>query len=311
MKKIILLFAVVALGTNIYGQQIPLHSQYMMDLSMVNPAVVGSYDFTPISLNVRQQWTGFKGAPITQSLNAHKYFGKNVGLGISFFNEVTSPTRRTGMQITFAYHIPLSSDFSKDLSFAISPVIFQHYLNTDLITTDQPDDPAAVNGYNNQFCPDANFGIMYTNKNKFYAGLSVFNLLQIRKDLFQVMDKIKSPIERTYYLVTGYKFKLNNKFTLEPSALAQYQYNTPLQFDINLRGVYADRFGLGVSYRYQDALVYMAFVSVGDFRFGYSYDMTLSDIKRYSYGTNEFHVSYRIMGKKSNKSSFAGSPMFY
>lgn len=311
MKKIILLFAVVAFGINTYCQQIPLHSQYMMDLSMVNPAVAGIYDFTPISLNFRQQWTGFKGSPITQSLNTHKYFGKNVGLGLSFFNEVTSPTRRTGMQISFAYHIPLSRDFSKHLSMGISPVFFQHYLNTDLITTDQPDDPAVVNGFDNQFCPDANFGIMYTHKNKFYTGLSVFNLLQIRRDLFQVMDNVKNPIERTYYLVAGYKFKVKDKFSIEPSALAQYQANTPFQFDVNLRGVYADKFGLGVSYRYQDAVVYMAFVSVGNFRLGYSYDMTLSDIKRYSYGTNEFHVSYRILGKKANTSSYVGTPMFY
>ncbi len=311
MKKYILLFAIVALGMNIYSQQIPLHSQYMMDLSMVNPAVVGSYDFTPISLNVRQQWTGFKGAPTTQSLNTHKYFGKNVGLGIAFFNELSSPIRRTGVQISFAYHLPLSNDFTKDLSFAISPVFFQHYLNTDLITTDQPDDPAVTNGYNNQFCPDANFGIMYSQKNKFYAGVSVFNLLQIRKDLFQIMDKINNPVERTYYLVMGHKFKVKDKFNIEPSVLAQYQHNAPFQFDINLRGVYDNKFGLGISYRYQDALVYMAFVSVGDFRFGYSYDMTLSDIKRYSYGTNEFHVSYRIFGKKANVSSFVGSPMFY
>lgn len=311
MKKLILLFAVVTIGISAYSQQIPLHSQYMMDLSMVNPAVAGSYDFTPISLNYRQQWVGFEGAPITQNLNMHKYFGSNVGLGLTFFNELTSPTRRTGLQISFAYHIPLSKDFSKKLSMGLSPVFFQHYINSDLITTDQPNDPAVVQGFNNQFCPDANFGIMFTHENHFYAGLSVFNLLQIRRDLFQIMDEIENPIERTFYLVSGYRFQIKEKFSVEPSALAQYQINAPFQFDVNLRGVYADRFGLGVSYRYQDAVVYMAFVSVGNFRVGYSYDMTLSDINQYSFGTNEFHVSYRILGKKSTINSDAKMPMFY
>ncbi len=311
MKKLILLFAVAGFGISAYCQQIPLHSQYMMDLSMVNPAVAGSYDFTPISLNYRQQWVGFEGAPITQNLNMHKYIGNNVGLGLSFFNEVTSPTRRTGIQLSFAYHIPLSDDFSKKLSFGLSPVFFQHYLNADLITTDQPNDPAVINGFNNQFCPDANFGVMFTKDNKYYVGLSVFNLLQIRRDLFQLMDQVENPIERSYYFVAGYKFQLNEKFAIEPSGLAQYQFHAPFQFDVNLRGVYADRFGLGASYRYQDAIVYMAFVSFGNFRVGYSYDMTLSDINQYSFGTNEFHVSYRIPNKKASINSDARMPMFY
>ncbi|MDD2634082.1 MAG: type IX secretion system membrane protein PorP/SprF [Bacteroidales bacterium] len=311
MKKTILLITILALGLNAFSQQIPLHSQYMMDLSTVNPAVAGSYDFTPISLNYRQQWVGFEGAPVTQYFNAHKYMGKNVGLGISLFNELTSPTRRTGMQVSFAYHIPLSEDFSKKLSFGLAPVVFQHYLNASLITTDQPNDPAAESGFNNQFCPDANFGVMFSKNNQYYVGLSVFNLLQIRRDLFQVMDQIENPIERSFYLVGGYQFHVHEDFSIDPSALVQYQINAPFQFDVNLRGVYKNRFGLGVSYRYEDAVVYMAFVSFNNFRVGYSYDMTLSDISMYSFGSNEFHVSYRIPSKSSSVESQTSMPMFY
>ncbi len=311
MKKAILLITILALGFNSFCQQIPLHSQYMMDLSTVNPAVAGSYDFTPISLNYRQQWVGFEGAPVTQFFNMHKYMGNNLGMGVSFFNELTSPTRRTGMQISFAYHIPLSKDFSRKLSFGLSPVVFQHYLNSELITTDQPNDPAVESGFNNQFCPDANFGVMFSQKNKYYVGLSVFNLLQIRRDLFQLMDQIDNPIERSFYLVGGYQFHINENFSIDPSALVQYQINAPIQYDVNLRGVYKNRFGLGASYRYEDAVVYMAFVSFSNFRVGYSYDMTLSDLNMYSFGSNEFHVSYRIPNKNSANGSESRIPMFY
>jgi len=310
MKRIFLAFTIFAMGISVYGQQIPLHSQYMMDLSLVNPAVAVSYDFALVSLSYRQQWVGFDGAPVTQHFNMHKHIGNNVGLGLTFFNELTSPTRRTGIQFSFAYHIPLSDDMTRKLSFGLSPVFFQHYLNSELITTDQPNDPAVENGFNNQFCPDANFGIMFSKKSKYYVGVSVFNLLQIRRDLFQVMDRIENPIERSFYFTAGYQIHVHEDFSIYPSGLVQYQINAPFQFDANLRFIYKDRFGLGASYRYEDALVYMAFLSFGNFRVGYSYDMTLSDINMYSFGSNEFHVSYRIPNKK-NLNSQARIPMFY
>lgn len=312
MKKLLLLISVAVFCLNAFSQQIPLRSQYMMDLSLVNPAVAGSYEFTPVSLNYRQQWVGFEGAPVTQSLNAHRYMGKNVGMGLTFFNELTSPTRRTGMQVTFAYHLPLNQEFTRKLSFGLSPVFFQHYINSDLLTTDQPNDPVIDGGFNNQFCPDANFGIMISETNKYYAGISVFNLLQIRRDLFQIMDDITNPIERTFYFTGGYKIKAGDNFLIEPSALVQYQINAPLQFDVNVKGMYMNQFGLGASYRYQDAVVCMAFISFNNYRIGYSYDITLSDMNRYSFGSHEFHFSYLIFREKTVTSSQrTDMPMFF
>jgi len=298
MKKIITLLAVITiLGINGYAQQIPLHSQYMMDLSILNPAVAGSYSFSPISASYRQQWVGFEGAPTTQYLSGHTYVGNHVGLGVSFFNELTTPSRRTGVQISFAYHLPISKDFSKKLSFGLSPVFFQHYIDISELTTEQLNDPAVTNSINNQLCPDLNFGVMYSNSNEYYVGLSIFNLLEIRRDLFQIMDKINNPIQRAFYLVGGYTYVINDNFSVEPSALIQYQIHAPIQFDVNLRGMYKNIIGLGVSYRYTDAFVYMLFVNIKNFRLGYSYDMTNSDIRLYSSGSHEFHLTYRIWGK--------------
>ncbi len=311
MKKIILSLIIAGLSIISNGQQLSLHSQYMLDMYMINPAVAGSYDFIPVSLNFRQQWVGFNGAPVTQTLTSHGYLGKNVGIGIGFFNEVATPSRRTGMNVSFAYHVPMSSDFTRKLSFGISPVFFQHYINSELLTTYEPDDPAVIHGFNNQFCPDVNFGVMFTQEKQYYAGVSVFNLLQIRRDLFQIMDEIDNPIQRTYYFIGGYTFEAGEDFIIEPSAHVQYQWGTPFQIDGNLRAVYKNRIGLGVSYRHDDALVYMALINLGTFRFGYSYDMTLSDMANYSFGSHEFHVAYRIIGNKRTSQSGGTLPMFY
>lgn len=310
MKKIIILISFLGFGISLFGQQIPLHSLYMMDLSIINPAVSGRYDFTPISVNYRQQWAGFEGAPVTQYLNAHRNMGKNVGLGLTLFNELTSPTRRTGIQVSFAYHLPVSEGGSEKLSFGLAPVLFQHYLNSEGLTTHEPNDPAVVAGYNNQLCPDVNFGVMYGKDDSYYVGLSVFNMLQISRNLFDMMDDVDNPIYRTYYLTGGYNFPVSESVRLEPSALVQYQEAAPFQFDLNLKAEYNRMFGLGISYRYLDAMVYMAFFSYSDFRIAYSYDMTMSDMKHYAAGTHEFHLSYRLHNIQQNEDRH-DMPLFY
>ena len=128
MKKYVLSIIVIFAGLQVFAQQLPMRSQYMLDYFNLNPAVAGSFDYTPVNLSVRQQWVGFEGAPSSQSINAHTYVGSNVGLGASFFNELAGPSRRTGMSVSFAYHLPFSKDFSRKLSFGLSPVFYQHAL---------------------------------------------------------------------------------------------------------------------------------------------------------------------------------------
>ncbi len=313
MKKYALIIIVLFAGLHVHAQQLPLRSQYMLDYFTLNPAVAGSMDHTPINLSVRQQWVGFEGAPASQSINAHTYIGNNVGMGAAFFNELAGPSRRTGMSVSFAYHLQLSKDFTRKLSFGLSPVFYQHYINTEMLTTDVEGDPVIEGGFETKLSPDANFGIMLSERNKYFAGLSVFNLLELRTDLFQVMDDNNNPVRRTFYLTGGYTFELNDEFDLQPSAHMQYQMNAPFQAEGALRGIYDDLIGLGISYRYQDAVSYMLSVDLGSIRIGYSYDMTTSNLKNHAFGSHELHLTYRISsGKDSKKPGLKGnSPMFY
>jgi type IX secretion system PorP/SprF family membrane protein len=313
MKKYALIIVIMFAGLQIYAQQMPLRSQYMLDYFSLNPAVAGSMDYTPINLSVRQQWVGFEGAPSSQSINAHTYIGSNVGMGAAFFNELAGPSRRTGMSVSFAYHLQLSKDFSRKLSFGLSPVFYQHYINTEMLTTDVEGDPVIEGGFETKLSPDANFGMMLSEKNSYFVGLSIYNLLELRTDLFQVMDDNNNPVKRTFYLTGGYMFHLNEEFDLHPSAHMQYQMNSLFQGEIALRGIYNNLIGLGVSYRYEDAVAYMLSVNLNNIRIGYSYDMTTSNIKNHAFGSHEFHLTYRIFERdKSKKPSLDGNtPMFY
>lgn len=313
MKKFVFLTLALIAGLQLSAQQLPLRSQFMLDYYLLNPAVAGSYDYIPVNLSVRQQWAGFEGAPSSQSISGHAYVGNNIGIGAAFFNELAGPSRRTGVNVSLAYHLPLSKDFSRKLSFGLSPVLYQHYINTSMLTTDVEGDPVVTNGFETKLSPDVNFGLMFSQKGKYFIGVSVLNLLELRTDLFQDMDDNENPIRRTFYMTGAYTFNLNDQFDLQPSAHTQYQMDAPIQAEFGLRGIYNNLLGLGVSYRLNDALIYMLSVDLGMLRVGYSYDMTMSNMKNYSSGSHEFHITYRIPQKNAAKTQTGttGAPMFY
>ena len=128
MKKIFLPLVLMLFAQATFAQQLSLNSQYMMNRFVLNPAIAGNYNHIPINFNIRKQWDGINGAPVTQSLSAHSYLGSNVGFGGYFFNDVTGPTRRTGMNLSFSYQLKLNSDFSRKLSFGLSGIFFQHFI---------------------------------------------------------------------------------------------------------------------------------------------------------------------------------------
>jgi type IX secretion system PorP/SprF family membrane protein len=312
MKRIISIVILLFVMNAVNAQQLSLTSQYMMNHYILNPAIAGTSNYIPINLNIRNQWVNIKGAPVTQSLSAHAYVGSNLGIGGCFFNDVTGPTRRTGMSVSIAYHVRLNKDYTRKLSFGLGGVFFQHYINKDMLTTDQPEDMSILNGFNNQFCPDANFGIYFSQTDKFYVGASVMNLLEVKKDLFSLSHTINNPIKRTYYFNAGYFFKLGGNFGFEPSALLQFQEQTPLQLDLNGRFAYKNMIWLGAYYRMKDAVVVMFALDFKHFCLGYSYDITQSEIKKYSFGSHEINLTYRIFKKDAfNKTDGNnGFPLF-
>ena len=56
------------LSTGLFAQQDAQYTQYMYNLSVINPAYAGSKETMNIGLLHRNQWTGFDGAPKTSSL---------------------------------------------------------------------------------------------------------------------------------------------------------------------------------------------------------------------------------------------------
>ena len=291
MRKSYLLVIGLMMSGMLFGQQLNISSLYNLNKYQINPAVAGSEEGIPLAFSFRKAWVGIDGAPSMQWLTAHMGVAKNMGVGAKLFNSTQGPIRKTGMEATYAYHIPLNTKDSSRLSFGLSGFIYQYYMDKQSLHVEDPSDPAVL-GAENKVVPDAAFGVYYYAR-KYYIGLSIYQLFQ-GKVQFNADDIIENKRERHYMLNMGYKFEISENFDLEPSVLVKYLEGSVFQADINLYATYLDMVSLGVAYRTGDAVVLQFGYRTPRLNIAYAYDIGLSDIKTVSSGSHEIMVIYRF-----------------
>lgn len=302
MKRVVLFIIILfAISFQMHSQQLPLYSQYMFNNFLLNPGITGSVDYFPIRITARQQWAGIKGAPSTQAISAHYLLNnQKFGIGGYIFNDKFGPLSQTGLQASFAYHVPLTGINSK-LGLGLAFKAFQFKFDeTDLVTID-PNDAAVTHGKIAKFVPDADFGAYLYNE-KYYVGLSATQLIQFKIDLGD-SNLDKNQIIRHYYLNGGYRYAVSEEFEIEPSVLIKGTMRTPWQIDLNAKAIYKSMYWGGLSYRTSKDLVFMVGLKYKKFYFGYAFDYTFSSIKNYSNGSHEILIGYNVFEGKNKGSS--------
>jgi type IX secretion system PorP/SprF family membrane protein len=97
---------------NLFGQQLPLFSEYMFNTLEINPAYAGFRDAVNITTMFRKQWTGFKTAPQSAFLSADMPIAnKRVGVGIKLIDDRDEITKTLGAQGVYSFTQRSHSDF--------------------------------------------------------------------------------------------------------------------------------------------------------------------------------------------------------
>jgi len=294
LLAVILLFAFFKAN----AQQLPQYSQYMINDYVINPAVAGKNSYYEALSSNRYQWAGITDAPRTYILSLDGPLkSKNVGLGGYVFTDITGPTRRTGFYGSYAYHIKLNEKLR--LSMGLSGGLLQFAVDGSQITLhDAATDPAFSKALQSTLIPDFGFGTyLYSTDHKFYLGISAPQLLQNKLKFFDVATSSLSKLTTHGYITGGYRFDINDDYTIEPATIIQLSDASPIQVDIGARTIYKKMVWLGVSYRTQDAVSAMLGYCYQNYlMISYSYDFVTSDIGKYSTGTHEI-----VLGIKFNK----------
>ncbi|MGY6562594.1 MAG: PorP/SprF family type IX secretion system membrane protein [Luteibaculaceae bacterium] len=294
LHKVIGLLLLVLVGGFAKGQQLPQFTQFMFNPYLINPAFAGKDGYFNAVTTHRSQWVGITDAPQTYALSLEGPLNnKKVGVGGYIFSDNVGPTRRTGFQGSYAYHVNLNEKYK--LSMSLSAGLLQFEIDGSKITFKDQNDIAFINQLRNDLVFDAKFGFLVYSDNLFF-GASAPQLLQNKLFFFDNQEQSLNRLEDHYFAMVGGKVNLGDNFHVEPSLLVRYVFPAQPQFDLNTRVVYKETFWLGSSYRHLDAVAIMGGATIGGvLNMAYSYDITTSNLRNYSSGTHEVMLGLRLV----------------
>lgn len=307
MKKIIFLVCFFLFMLKGSAQQSPHFTQYMTNMSAVNPAYVTT---TPSILNLgslyRYQWAGIEGTPKTLTLFAHTPINNKIETGISLVSDNIGDgaKKETNFFADFAYILQLNE--KQNLSFGVKAgfsTISTNFNGFRLNSGDVSTDKAFAENVN-ETVPNIGVGAYYFTDN-YYVGISAPNLLSAehikeRKEISSLgTQKIHT------YFTGGYVFDINEVFKLKPAFMAIFVPGAPVSVDLTANVLYNEKFELGAAYRFNDSVSLLMNVNVTpNLRIGYSYDYTVSNLSQFNSGTHEIVLLYNLdlLGKGYDKS---------
>jgi type IX secretion system PorP/SprF family membrane protein len=309
MNKTVLIILTILgmLSIRVKAQQIPMYSQYMFNPYIINPAYAGVKDYYEAIANYRYQWVGITDAPRTYILSVNgPHKTKNIGLGGAIYADVVGPTSKTAAYASGAYHLRLANS---KLSVGLSLGIMQFRVDGQKIFLIDEGDMVLQDAVMTAVLPDFSLGA-YWYTDKAYLGLSIPQFMNSKISFIEIETKTISSLSQHFMLNAGYKFEVKSDWMIEPSILAKYIAPVNVQLDAGIKAVYRDYIWGGLSWRSKDAFsILIGYKTDNDkVYFGYSYDITTSNLKRYSSGTHEIMVAAKFNNWKSRIKSLEKKP---
>lgn len=256
-------------------------------------------------------------APETHNLNVNTLLkfgsgGRNkVGVGLTVLADKIGFMKTTTFKGAVNYRIPIQGNFgylAVGLEFGSTNF---GYDKPNYVAID-PKDPHIPSAAGSETNLDLGAGLYYSQKKflgifqDFYIGVS-YNHLNAANYSFTVlmMDGNTRAVDMNFvrylHINTGADWQLaNQNWKLEPAILLKY--NPTIQLDLSMTALFSNTFRAGLAWRStSDAISLLIGYQKNEFQVGYSYDITMSQIRKVSDGTHELYVRYCIPMKFATK----------
>lgn len=297
ISKIVCLIVMSFISITLTAQQEVQNSFYMFNSSILNPAYAGSRDALSVVVDARSQWTGWKGAPKTNSFIMHTpLMNESIGVGLNVVNDVIGPTNKTALFGDFAYRIRLNKNNDR-LCFGVRAGADLIRNNLGSLAVNDATDPLVINNTNfntNTFNTGA--GVYYYGK-RFFAGLTAPKIIPNKLSKDASFTNSKQVLH--YYFIAGYVFKLNSLWDLKPGCAIKYTQNAPLSVDANLSVLFNEKVWFGIMYRAGSAAgANIVYNFTKQLRVGYAYDYSINNMGKYSPSSHEIILGYDFLSNQ-------------
>ena len=302
MRKIYLgLLLAIGFFSEVSAQQDPHYTQYMYNMSVMNPAYAGSKENLSLGLLHRRQWIELEDAPTTSTFFGHSPVGKNVGLGLSVISDKIGPVQEDNIYGDFSYTLRLGGDHK--LALGLKAGLTLH--NVDYLTKISPSLPQQGDGafganVSNSYFNFGTGAFYYTNK--YYLGISVPNMLKAEHLDFN--GRTYGNESSHYFFTGGYVFDINQNVKFKPFFMGKSSFEAPASWDFSTNFMFYDKFEIGATYRLDDSFGAMVnYAITPSLKIGYAYDHIVSDLKVTTPSSHEVILLFDVnFSKKVSRS---------
>ncbi len=274
--------------------QDPEFTQFYANPLYLNPAFAGTEKCPRVALNYRNQWPALTGTYVTYSASYDQHVDAlSGGLGLLVTNDQQAQTlfttRIAGM---YSYELQVTRKFSIRAGFEAT--YFQRSLDWSKLTFGDMIDPRKGFIYQTNDTPrggsvsnvDFSGGILGYSE-KYFFGVAAHHLNTPNESLISGNSPL--PMKLTGHAGANIALR-SSRFTeesatLSPNVLYRHQGNFQ---QLNL-GLYIKKGPIvgGLWYRNRDAFIALLGFETDMIRFGYSYDVTISDLTPSTAGAHE------------------------
>lgn len=281
--------------TLVLAQQDPQYTLFNFNPLTNNPATAGARGCLSGTAQMRRQWIGLTGSPITINANlSAPVLLTHSAWGFHLSNDQIGVSRFTGVEGDYVYKTELAN--GSRLSYGVRVSIFNYRNDLTQITTVTPGDNAFM--YNdNVLLGNLGLGFLWE-KDKFFLGVGIPHI--INNKLSEVQLNAKQA--QHFYLQTGYSILVNEHIDFEPNLQLKYAIGAPMQLNANALFAFYKTLWLGVNYRSDFSKARLAategFSAISylylnkHLRVGLAYDQTISNLQSSQRGTYELLLGY-------------------
>jgi type IX secretion system PorP/SprF family membrane protein len=289
--------------------QDPAFSQFYANPLYLNPALAGTGECSRVMLNFRSQWPSLGGGFKTYAVSADTYIDAlSGGVGLmAYSDDAAGLIQSLKVSGIYAYHLRMSSSLKLNAGFEAS--FFQQRLNWDkFVFSDMIDySNGTINpGTTGEIPPDnltvstVDFsgGLLLGISEKYYIGVAAHHLHQPGLEHYlngsnQLYMKYTLHAGAILTIIEGYRRDQKGKLILSPNVLYQQQQEAR-QVNVGLNVEYFPLV-IGMWYRHNidnpDGIIFLAGIVHKSFKFAYSYDVTLSNLRGNSVGGHELSLA--------------------
>lgn len=305
------LLALVLVGTvTLKAQNEPQYTQYMYNIGSFNPGYVGTTASIEIIGAYRAQWIDIEGAPRNIRLGANiPLSNEKMGIGFNVVNNELGPTSQTFIDAAYSYQFNVSENTK--LSFGMD--VGGSFLNVDFSKGTFENPGEQFDGANlKNFYLNIGAGLFLYGGDTWYLGASIPNFLS--DGIYD--DDVASVIEGRMQvnLIGGYVFDIGESLKFKPAFLLNSIGGAPLNTNVSANFLINEKFTLGASYRFGNAVSGLAGFQIGNGTFvGYSYDYNTNGLGQFSSGSHEVVLKFYLgkggrVDNGSNNKKLKGKP---